>query len=154
MIASLYLFGMVSISTVLAMALPNYADLGRSARINSMQMVAQSLRNISNDAHAEYLLKGSSEVRYVSLERQQIAIQDGFPAASAQGIIAALQLPHDYLPIFNQITGHQTGDSSQSQSSVTIQYRQARANCWVLYQEANTKLSQYTPQIKMETRGC
>ena len=149
MIHILYYFCLLVISACLAWLLPIYGDLGRLARINSMEMVAQSLRNISNDVHAEYLSEKRQNSRYVALQHQQIALQDGFPAASESGIVAALQLPRDYVSIITQ-----SANTMKDPASVMIQYHRERVNCWVRYLEANNGLSQYTPSIELELSGC
>ncbi len=149
MATSLYLIGMIMLSTIVAVVLPDYTDMGRTARINSLQMVAQSLRNISNDAHAEYLLKARQNVSYVMIDQYQILLQDGFPAASEKGIVAALRLPKSYISIIQPSV-----ELNNKQASVTIQYRRSRPECWVIYQEANTEFAQFTPSIEIQTNGC
>lgn len=143
-----------------ALVLPDYTNFGKKARAESMQTVAQALRDIANDAHAEQLLTKTLGQPYVWLDRRRIAMHDGFPAASEDGIIEALQLPSGYTARIEETPNTNTEEPTQQPTiqpvikRVTIHHRQARLDCQVQYQEAKTTIKRFTPSVSVEVSGC
>lgn len=130
-----------------AFALPRFANLGRDARIASMQGAAAAIRSASANAHAAWLARGSVD-GYLEMEGSTVILVSGYPQAhvTAAGL--------------GDITDAAGIDSASftatgTASAVTIRPAgvAAASNCYVRYTQANTT-GTVAPAISLQTGGC
>ena len=94
----------VILGILAAFALPRFADFGTEARISSINGLAGSLRSAASIAHARQLANSGRDTDSVVLEGQTIAMNAGFPAATANGIGQAAQVSSDYSSVVSGST--------------------------------------------------
>src|SRR5690606_11421508 len=82
----------VILGILAAFALPRFADLGADARASTVQAVYGSVRSASAIAHAAFLVKNNPDLDEVTFEGATVDIVNGYPAGTATGIVAALEL--------------------------------------------------------------
>ncbi len=138
-----------------AFALPRFANLGRDARIASIEGAAGSIRSATAIGHAAWLANGGTG-NDIPYEDTFVLMQGGYPQAhiriaGAVGIAGAAgiatdsyqidPLPHTYV--------------NPPPSTVTIRPLgvAANANCYVSYTQANLTGS-VPPSISVQTSGC
>lgn len=132
-----------------AFALPRFANLGRDARIASVQGAAASLRSASALAHATWLARGSVD-GYLEMENSTVILVGGYPQA------------HVTIAGLGDITDAAGIDSANfaatgAASAVTIRPAgvAATVNCYVRYTQASVSGSTITsPSIATQTGGC
>lgn len=137
----------VMLATLSAFALPRFADLGRDARIASVQGAAASIRSASATSHAAWLAKGGVD-GYLDMEGSTVILVGGYPQA------------HVTLAGLGDITDAAGIDGNNfaiagTASSVTVRPAgmTSAANCYVRYTQANTTGS-VSPAIVIQTGGC
>lgn len=69
-----------------AFAIPRFADLGKEAREASLAGVAGAIKSAAAIAHAEQLVKGGALGDTVTLDGAKIAMVNGYPTASIEGV--------------------------------------------------------------------
>lgn len=79
----------VVLGILAAFALPKFANLGKDARVASIQGAAASIKSASAIAHAAYLAGGSTG-NSVTLEGTAVALTNGYPSLAS--IIVAAQI--------------------------------------------------------------
>ena len=117
----------VILGILAAFAIPLFANIARDARVSALNGLAGSLRSTSALVHGMALARNATTT--VALEGATIDIVNGYPAATATGVVAALN--NLDTSTFNPVYG--TG-------SMTIQVVGATtpAGCSVVYTEAPT----------------
>lgn len=138
-----------------AFALSRFANLGRDARIASVEGAAASIRSATVIGHATWLTNGSTgnDIRY---EDTFVLMQGGYPQAhiriaDAVGIVGAAGIATDSYQIdplpHTTVTPHPP--------TVTIRPLgvAADADCYVSYTQANPAGS-VPPSISVQTSGC
>lgn len=130
-----------------AFALPRFANLGRDARIASVQGAAASIRSASAIAHSTWLAKGSVD-GYLEMESSTVILVGGYPQAhvtigglgditDAAGIDSA---NFTATGVANTVTIHPVGVAST-------------VSCYVRYTQANAT-GTVAPAIALQTGGC
>ena len=145
----------VMLAILSAFALPRFANLGRDARIASVQGAAASIRSASAIAHATYLT-GVAPSGFVAMESTVVSLVGGYPVAhvptppfpSLVGIAPAAGISTDSYQI-------DPLPAASNNGVVTIRPQGvgATANCYVRYTQANTTGS-VAPSITLQTGGC
>lgn len=85
----------VVLGILAAFALPRFANLGTDARIATLNGALGSVRSASAVAHSAWLAAGSTGAS-VTLEGQPVTMLNGYPIASAAGIMVAAQLSAEF----------------------------------------------------------
>lgn len=82
-----------------AVAVPRFANLQDDARAAALDGALGAARSASAIAHAKFLVSGDSDATtagvQVDLEGQTVEMTEGYPAAAANGIVAAMELDGD-----------------------------------------------------------
>ena len=130
----------VVLGILAAFALPKFANLGKDARVASLQGAAASVRSASAIAHSAWLAGGgSSTTTSLTLEGTTVALANGYPTAA--GIIAASQVGTDY-----------TTSTTGTTTLVRVSGATTAANCQVSYTEAAS--ANAAPTISVDSSGC
>ena len=119
----------ISIIAILAaVALPRYIALQTQARTAKMQAIYGGIRSASMLAHAQAIATNTTAAATVSMEGAVVDQVNGYPAATNNGIILALQLN----PVNDQVL------ITVAVPTITIDIigATAAANCRVTYTEA------------------
>ena len=119
----------ISIIAILAaVALPRYIALQTQARTAKMQAIYGGIRSASMLAHAQAIATNTTAAATVSMEGAVVDQVNGYPAATNNGIILALQLN----PVNDQVL------ITVAVPTITIDVigATAAANCRVTYTEA------------------
>lgn len=130
-----------------AFTLPRFANLGRDARIASVQGAAASIRSASAIAHAAWLARGSVD-GFLQMEGRTVSLFGGYPQAhvtsgvlgditDAAGIDSA---NFTATGIANTVTIHPAGVAPT-------------VSCYVRYTQANIT-GTVAPAIALQTGGC
>lgn len=82
----------VILGILAATALPRFAGLEKDARFAAAKGVLGSVQSGSALAHAAWLVAGSGAATTVTMEGQAVDIVNGYPAATATGIVLAAGL--------------------------------------------------------------
>ncbi len=82
----------VILGILAAFALPRFADFSGQARTSSMNGLAGALRSASAISRATLLAAGTPAATTITLENVQIAMSNGYPAATLDGISRAAQV--------------------------------------------------------------
>ena len=129
----------VVLGILAAYALPKFANLGKDARVASIQGAAASIKSASAIAHSAWLASGgNSSTTSVTLEGTSVALANGYPTLA--GILTAAQInSSDY-------TTDTTGPTT-----VQVSGAATAASCQVSYAEA---ASGGAPTITVTTSGC
>ncbi|MBX9763726.1 MAG: type II secretion system GspH family protein [Pseudomonadaceae bacterium] len=128
----------VILGVLAAFALPRFADFSNEARAASMNGIAGSVRSASAISRAAFLAEGDSAATTVEIEGVDIALANGYPAATAAGITAAAQVGGvTATPGTGAITYTVTGYTG--------------TNCSVVYTAATASAP---PTIVATTDGC
>jgi MSHA pilin protein MshA len=135
----------VILGVLAAFALPRFADLGEEARIASIQGAAGAMRSAANIAHAEFLVNGVDGSGNVTLENTAVAMVDGYPTATAAGILAAAQIDTGDYAIASDDTGAATAGST-----ITIELAD---NCHAQYTAADNA-GGGAMSVQVVTSGC
>ena len=113
---------------VVLVALPRYIALQTQARTAKMQALYGGIRSASMLAHAQAIATNTTASATVSMEGVMVDQVNGYPAATNNGIILALQLN----PVNDQVL------ITVAVPTITIDIigATAAANCRVTYTEA------------------
>lgn len=137
----------VMLGILAAFALPRFANLGRDARIASVQGAAASIRSASAIAHAAWLARGSV-AGFLEMEGSTVILVGGYPQA------------HVTLAGLGDITDAAGIDGNQfaivgASNKVTIRPAgvASSVNCYVNYTQANFT-GTVAPSISLQTDGC
>lgn len=84
----------VLLGTLAAVALPKFVNLNTDARIASVRALAGAVDSASDMVHAHVLVTGSTTS--VAVEGGVVYLANGYPAATANGIAAALKSTDNY----------------------------------------------------------
>lgn len=137
----------VMLGILSAFALPRFANLGRDARIASVQGAAASIRSAAAIGHAAWLAGGGTG-NDIAYEDTFVLMQGGYPQArvtlaGAVGIAGA--------------AGIDTGSYQVATTATTATIRPlgvaATATCYVSYTQANMT-GTVPPSITVQTGGC
>jgi MSHA pilin protein MshA len=84
----------VILGILAAFAIPRFANIAKDARVSALNGMAGSLRSTSALVHgmalARNVTNATAASNAITLEGTGIAIVEGYPAAAADGVIAAL----------------------------------------------------------------
>ncbi len=137
----------VILGILAAFALPRFANLGRDARIASVQGAVASIRSASGIAHAAWLAQGGTSSE-VTLEDTTVLIYGGYPQArvtfpGAVGIAGA--------------AGIDSGSYQIATTATTATIRPlgvaSTVSCYVQYTQANLA-GTVPPSVAIQTGGC
>ena len=128
----------VVLGILAAFALPKFANLGKDARVASIQGAAAAIKSASAIAHSAYL-SGGSTGSSVSLEGTSVALANGYPTLAS--IITAAQLS----------TGDYTIDTT-GPTTVQVSGAATASTCQVSYAEAASAPA--PPTITVAIAGC
>lgn len=139
----------VMLGILSAFALPRFANLGRDARVASVQGAAASIRSAAAIAHATWLAKGSVD-GYLQMEGSTVILVGGYPQA------------HVAIPALGDITDAAGIDGNSyaiTGLSNTVTIRQSgvdsSVSCYVRYVQASVSGVTVTPpSISVQTGGC
>jgi MSHA pilin protein MshA len=111
----------VILGILAATALPKFADMQRDARESALKAALGAVNSAIAIAHSQALLKGqTAKEGKIELEGQSIAMVFGYPAATADGIQAAISLTGDLTFIKEGLLiGFTSGPSSSDVCNVT-----------------------------------
>lgn len=149
----------VILGVLAAFALPRFADLGRDARIASLQGAAGAMKSAANIAHARQLADGSALGDDVKLEGQLITMVNGYPTANAAGITVAAQIRGGTQTQFdNGEVDYVVSGGAAATGGSTITYA-LRTGCQVTYTAAtaatdNTAPITAAPVVTVLDTGC
>lgn len=136
----------VVLGILAAFALPRFVNLSGDARAATIEAVAASMRSASAMAHASYLAANDTTATTVKVEGgSTIDIVNGYPAATATGIVAALQLDADDL------------DATTTPGTVSSEGATTPGSCKVVYTAAtkDTTTGVITPPaVNVTKTGC
>jgi MSHA pilin protein MshA len=119
----------ISIIAILAaVALPRYITLQTQARAAKMQAIYGGIRSAAMLAHAQAIATGTTAAATVSMEGASIDQVNGYPAATNNGIIRALQL--------DQVNDQVNITVAVPTVTIDIVGATTAANCRVTYTEA------------------
>lgn len=132
----------VILGILAAFALPRFADFSKEARVASMNGIAGSVRSASAISRAAFLAAGNSAATTVTIEGVEIALTNGYPSATDNGISAAAQ-------VSGVTSNAATGAITYTVSGYT------GTNCNVVYTAATLSGTTVTPPtIVATTTGC
>ncbi|CAD5376667.1 MSHA pilin protein MshA [Pseudomonas sp. OF001] len=136
-----------------AFALPRFANLGRDARIASIEGAAGSIRSATAIGHAAWLASGGTATD-VAYKDTFVLMQGGYPQAhikiaGAVGIVGAAGIATDSYQI------DPLPYTNVNRSTVIIRPLgvASTANCYVSYTQANLT-GTVLPSISVQTSGC
>ncbi|MCY1437020.1 hypothetical protein D9M71_531660 [compost metagenome] len=134
----------VMLGILSAFALPRFADLGRDARIASVQGATASIRSAAAIGHAAWLAQGGNQNFFVFEGITVVMANAGYPQAPNPGILAAAAI---------DASNYQISRAGPSAPTVKILPLgvDTSANCYVSYNMANSTTS---PTISVQTGGC
>ena len=126
-----------------AFALPKFVDLQGDARNATLHGLKGSLHGAASLAHAKSLTTGNSTS--ITVEGQAVVLEDGYPAASSDGIIKMLQ----------DLSGFDMNSTGSNPASMTFwpDGVSTNADCQVTYQEANGTTGD-APNITITATDC
>lgn len=127
----------VVLGILAAFALPKFADLGKDARVASIQGAAASIKSASAIAHSAYLAGGSTATS-VDLEGTAVALTNGYPTAAS--IVLAAQVSSDDYTV-----------STAGPATVRAIGASTPANCQVSYTAAAVGAA---PTIAVDVTDC
>lgn len=140
----------VMLGILSAFALPRFANLGKDARIASVQGAAASIRSASAIFHAAFLAQGSSS-SYVKVEGVAIGLVAGYPKVNSGAtldITAAAGIAADSYQIVRP-------SGSSTYVDVLPLGVASNASCYVRYNQASISSGVITPPtITIQTGGC
>ncbi len=136
----------VILGILAATALPKFVSLGADARVASLTAVKGSMESLSAMAHGRYLIAGNAAV---PVEGGTVTLVNGYPAATAAGVIAGLSLSStDFgTSIANGTASAAAGPVTVADTSVAVFSKTAAdaSKCYVMYTAATAATS--PPQI-------
>ena len=115
----------VILGILAAFAIPRFANIARDARVSALNGLAGSLRSTSALVHGMALARNATAT--VALEGATINIVNGYPAATAAGVVLALN--NLDAGTFNPVYGVGT-------LTIEVVGASTPAGCSVLYNEA------------------
>ncbi len=132
-----------------AVAVPRYLDMQREARAAKLEAIYGDLHAATKMARAAVMVRGN--VTSIPMEGVDISLINGYPAASATGIIAAANLDatRDGITI-----AHVAGAPPYTQITITGSLANASGGaltCQVTYNEAVTGGA---PTITKDSSNC
>lgn len=134
----------ISIIAILAaVALPRYISLQQQARIAKAQGIYGGVRAASALAHAQAIATNATASATITMEGEPIDMVNGYPAATAGGIVDALQL--------DATADQVTITPGVGALSIDVVGAAVLANCRISYQEAAAGGS---PVVTVTTTGC
>lgn len=142
----------VILGILAAFALPRFADLGKDARIASLNGLAGSLKSAAAIARSAQLAKSESLGTSVNLDGTTVTMVNGYPTANAAGIVAAVGVTSsDY----GTTAGGTTGGSTITFQPVTG----GGATCQVTYTAATAATDNTAPitapvSVVVTSNGC
>lgn len=113
----------VILGILAATALPKFADMQRDARESALKAALGAVNSAIAIAHSQALLKAqTAKEGKIELEGQSIALVYGYPAATADGIQAAISLTGDLTFIEKgALIGFSSGPSNNKLCHVTYE---------------------------------
>ncbi len=122
----------VILGILAATALPRFANMQTEARAASLNGALGAINSAIGIVHAEALLKNEAgPTGSVTLESQSVSLKNGYPAATAAAIAAAVNLSPDFTYGTPTTTTPPTID-------INIANATTPANCKIVYTEATT----------------
>lgn len=141
----------VILGILAAFALPRFANLGKDARIASVQGAAASIRSAAAIGHVAWLAQGG-EQNFLALDGGSVSILNGYPQTPVGpipgmdvGIVSAAGI---------DINNYQVYRSGSTASTVKILPLgvATTATCFVSYTSAPNTTT--PPTITVQTSGC
>ena len=136
----------VVLGILAAFALPRFADFGGDARAATVNGAAGAIRSAAAIAHAAELA-GQNPVR---LEGVNIAMSNGYPAASDAGIVAAAQISAGAAGATD--VDFVISTATTPTNTITLSPVGATGTCEVSYAEPATAGD--APTVEIDTSGC
>lgn len=136
----------VVLGILAAFALPRFADFGGDARAATVNGAAGAIRSAAAIAHAAELA-GQNPVR---LEGVNIAMSNGYPAASDAGIVAAAQISAGAAGATD--VDFVISTATTPTNTITLSPVGAAGTCEVSYAEPATAGD--APTVEIDTSGC
>lgn len=136
----------VVLGILAAFALPRFADFGGDARAATVNGAAGAIRSAAAIAHAAELA-GQNPVR---LEGVNIAMSNGYPAASDAGIVAAAQISAGAAGATD--VDFVISTATTPTNTITLSPVGAAGTCEVSYGEPATAGD--APTVEIDTSGC
>lgn len=122
----------VILGILAATALPRFANMQTEARAASLNGALGAINSAIGIAHAEALLKNAAGASgTVTLESKNVALINGYPAATAAALAAAVNLSSDFIIGTPTTTTPPTID-------INIANAATPATCKIVYTEATT----------------
>ncbi|GAA3971856.1 type II secretion system protein [Allohahella marinimesophila] len=152
----------VIVGILSAIVFPRFAGLNGEARSILLSGVESALKSAAAMSYAAYLKEGK-QAEHVMLQKAQVRLEFGYPAASDAGILAAAKLPAADFNISSEtvlLTEQSDADAAPAEAGpVSVQVVTIRAlnavdpsACHVTYQAAMEPNSR--PLISRSTNGC
>ena len=88
----------VILGILAAFAIPRFAGLETQARVATVKGMAGAVKSGAALVHALYIVDGNNPAT-VTMEGQAVAIVNGYPAATAAGILETLQDTTGFTPV-------------------------------------------------------
>ncbi len=140
----------VILGILAAIALPKFIDMGRDARLATLEGMAAALKSSAAMAHSTQLAQQLAAGVSIDIDGDgtaDVTMVNGYPTANAAGIVALMEA-------YDGFTTSGGGAGANS----TIQFRSnsapTPANCRVNYQAANPGAGRTFPAITVTTSGC
>lgn len=141
----------IVIMAILAMvAVPRYMDMQKEARAAKIEALYGDIQTASKMAHAAVMVRGN--VASIAMEGATVSLVNGYPAASAAGIIAAANLDEtkDGITI-SHVAGAPPYTQITIPGSAVTNLSGATLTCHVTYNEA---ASGDAPAITKDNSSC
>lgn len=136
----------VILGVLSAFALPRFADLGKEARVASIQGAAGALKAASAIAHSKWLVGGTGTLTAttVDLEGTSVDMINGYPTLA--GILVAAQISGDDF------------DTTTTAGTVMVKGAPTPATCSVAYTQATSSgtpaVVTAVPTFTVKIAGC
>lgn len=143
-------------------AAPQFIDFSTDARTSTVESLRGSVKGASQSIYAKALLEGEESEASATLNSPAVDVVYGYPAATADGIVAALDI--DSADWTSQVIA--SGDATASElaendmfiypTGITVDFTDQTTfdatGCGVIYREAATEGAK--PSIVAFTTGC
>jgi MSHA pilin protein MshA len=139
---------LVILGILAAFAIPRFINIAVDARISALNGIAGTMRSTASLVHGLALAHNNTGAAGTeTLEGTAIATVNGYPKASADGIIAAMS---------NLDTGTYTAAHVGSVTTITVNSATTPANCSVTYTQAPAGGAAVvgTAGTGLDTTGC
>jgi MSHA pilin protein MshA len=144
----------VILGILAATALPKFANLSGEARLASVQAAKGSLSSVSAMAHGQWLINPTTYATKVTMEGQDVVMNNGYPKASAATDGLALAAGINTNGTTDYVVTYTAGGSGASNTLMVSPAGATAANCNVTYKDAATAGGQPTITVTATGSGC